>query len=480
MKSLRKAYGWIAAFLVLILVGGMILTTVLLAKSEEKEWTYYYADDTFDYYAQDASGNDFQYVNNFKSAVKSYFSSLIHDDLKKIIDVEGLLEKYLNGVAERAVSAMEAARVSAAKLNKIAEFLKDNSLSNAYTIIKEYVSKFDSFDDMEADIYENVGNYTIFSLFRNILSDLMYETGITENEIASFIYHFLLQNSNPKYVSYMTLIGEKFFTELISDTIYVIVTFGDFGGNDFITESTAYTARSILYQLGSMYVGISSIPGGAETLEHVLWTNEEYDESFADYERLNALSEKTKGKLGEFFVLVGYFMKEIDADDIYSYFSYTAEKDEGLKNDDKIYSALRFSKRFDDVLKARFSIEENRMDSFVEKYDEMLDALCETSLLLTKEAMNGEEEASMLPSTEFSVFGNACKALSNQSYSLEEIQQMDKESEEYKLLSEQSNDFYQAKVAVSSTISYVIMIWIASEVNTYIKTGLNAYAEKEE
>ena len=191
MRSLNKAYVWIAAVLIFLLVGGMILTTVLLARSEQKQWSYYSSDDTFDYYSTETSSKDFQYVNNFKHALYTYFDSLINDKLSTYFNVESLMEKYLEKIAERAVNAMASARVPAVKLNKIAEYLSNNSLGSFYNAFKEFVSQFDTYDEMEAYIFENIGDYTFFSIFRDSLSGLMRETGITENEIARFIYYSL-------------------------------------------------------------------------------------------------------------------------------------------------------------------------------------------------------------------------------------------------------------------------------------------------
>lgn len=479
MRSLNKAYVWIAAVLIFLLVGGMILTTVLLARSEQKQWSYYSSDDTFDYYSTETSSKDFQYVNNFKHALYTYFDSLINDKLSTYFNVESLMEKYLEKIAERAVNAMASARVPAVKLNKIAEYLSNNSLGSFYNAFKEFVSQFDTYDEMEAYIFENIGDYTIFSIFRDSLSGLMRETGITENEIARFIYYYLLQNSDKTYVTYMELIGEEFFVRLVSNTIYVMVTIGDISNSRYLSESTAYSARSVVYQLGSLYVGIGSLPGGGETLERILHTNREYDETYGEYVRMNELSEKMKGKIGDFIILLGYFMRNIEPDDISSYFAYVEEEDEQAKKDAMIYSAWRFARRFDDALVDVYGNEGGRIERFIGKYTGLLDDMCELSVLMIHEISDNDDEIPVEPSTEFFTFGNACIALCENNYTPDEIRQMDKEGEDYAALLYEAESFFQFKVAISSMISYTLLIWSANEINTYIKAAASSLAEKE-
>lgn len=473
MKSSGKICGWIAVGLVIVLIAGMILSIVLLSETNKEDWEYYTTNNAFDYYSFDTSSADFQYVSNFKHAVSTYFGSLINDNISKIFPVEKALESQLEAFAERVVAAMASARVSAIKLNKIAECLNDNSLGSFYGTIRDFIVQFEDFDTMEAYIYEHIGDYTLFAFLRKILSDFMYRTGITENEIASFLYFYLTRNSDDKYVSALTLMGQDYFERLLSDTIYVLVRFGSIKESEFMFESTAQSTRAVLYQLGSLYVEIENIPDGVDTVERILHINRSYDETFSGYEELNSLSERIKGKTGELFVLLGYFMRAVEASDISAYFDYLKTEEGKQKTDAYIYAAILLSKKVKKTLQhhANNKNETSSITNYSDRYMQLLNDLQELSIALLSSVTGSESESEVKVDEEFARFGRGCVALCDLDYSLDDIGMVAEGTEEYVCLKESADDFFRIKAGFSSIISYMLMIGLIHEANSYITTG---------
>ena len=482
MRSKKNFYALISVVIIVVILISMIVSTVILSTKQSQQWEYISAEDKLNYYATDPNDSDFQYVMNFKASLSEYFSELFNEFLSTYVNLKGYISSIMEKFADRIINAMEQARVSSAKLNKIAQALKSNSVSSIFTSIKDDLMQIESLDELEEYLIKLTENFSIFSLFGDTINGFMDESSLTENEIAEFLYYYLAQNTNETYFSTLKSVGKDFFVSLVSNTIYVLRFFEDAGQNEYLSLTTANSIQAVFYQLGSVYESISKLPGGTVTLEKVFGFDFEYSIDIPESEQLNSYAENVKGKIGEIIVLLGSFMKKMTAEDIQSYITYLSLEDGKEKSDMKIYSAIVMTRiislYFNDITDVCGG-EINNITELAERYASMTSSLTDISftlvnseILLEEGQQSSESEDEPINySTFFTEFANAVNYFSEINLQISDLNSLSAESDEYTELLAQADAFFEIENGFAGIFDNLITVWLSETFISFILEG---------
>lgn len=462
----------IAVATVILILAGMISATVILSGGSAKEWEYLSTEENIDY-----AGSDFEYLENFKTEIKTYFSALFSEFFSSYINLNGALQEYLNGIAERIVTAMSEARIPGTKLNKTAKALKNNSLNSVFGSLKAAVAEMTSIEELEAYLTDKLTNLGFIDLFGGFFSGLMEETALNENEIASVIYYLLTQNSNDNYLALLGQMGKETFVSLLSDTIYVLTTVRVASQSEYLLTSTADSLKEVFYQLGSLYSSLANLPGGGETVENIFGFTFDYEE---ENEIVNSYVADIKGKIGELVVIIGRVMKSLSADDVKTYCRYLAYENGKEKNDAKIYCAMKLSELLCEDVESITSIGNKNYSSVSElcnAYARVSSSLANLAFDLIYSVVEDEERGEPTDYTELFIgFAEASEALSKIALTEEEIGGLDENDEKYLLLLGYADDFFDINDALGGLCENLIAFRFADAVYPLLKQE----AEKNE
>lgn len=468
MKKKENVLAVIALATVIVLLAGMILATVLLSEKKSDEWEYISANDNIDYV-----GTDFEYLDNFRSAISTYFSDLFNEFFSSYINLNAALQDYINGVVGKIVSAMSSARIPGAKLDKIAKALNDNSLGAIFSSIKSDISQLHSIEELEAYFTGKLANVGFLDSSGKFFNGIMKETALTESEIATVIYYYLKQNANESYVGVLDVVGKDFFVSLVSDTIYVLSTIQTASQSDYLLVSAAGSLKEILYQLGGIYSALALLPGGAETAEKVFGFDFDFADGYKNPEVVNGYVSAIKGKIGELAVICGRLMKIVSAEDVKTYCRYVSLEEGKEKNDAKIQCAIRLSEILcTDVsdITAVGDTSYNSVKELADAYANVASAAADLAFELIYSLVEDVERTEPTDfSPYFSDFATAAEALSAVNMGIEEIRDLSADSEEYTALLGYADDFFGIEEGLGGLCGNLITLRIADWIYPLMK-----------
>ena len=449
----------IAVVLVAILLIGLIVGTVLLETNEHKEWEYHTDELYVDYYANDGS-NAFQYATSLKNSIITYFGTAVN----KYVDISSLLTPFADSI----IQAMGEARIPAIKLKYMAENLNAESLFGIFDGWKEIFSQYDNVEDLTNGLAIALSKVGIINMLSNGVSSFLDGSALTEDEFARFIYRFLINNTKEDYVQYLNLFGEDYFIKLFSNTIYVLDTLNTMNKSNYQLQSTAYSLQQICYQMGSLYTGISAVTGGTETFERVLWWTWDYDVSTSIGAECQELSDSLRGKAGDIFLIIGRFLQELTVQDIETFLSIPKIETQDIRLicDYNIYSASITSKIIYEKINQALpkmgknydTLEELLLEyvTVSEKYSQLTELVL--SQLETEENNQSDETMENDMSEMVQDILDGFEYMLDFNMTLEEIQALDGESEEYDVILEHANNTTALQTCITKIFSDVLCV----------------------
>ena len=487
-NKVKIVFSVLSVLLIVGILGGMIGTTVVLSKKSEKEWEYKQYDQELEYFSADYANVDFGYITNFKKQISVYLGGLLNAEFAGFLNIEKVLEVRLSSFADKVVNAMAMARISAEKLNAISRMLQENPISGIYTRFSDFFDRLAETENVESEIINFISNASIFSVLGDLLHDFMEKTTLTENEIANFIYYYILQNESEEYLEYFHKMGKEYFIKIVSETVYALSSMQSESLDHYNQESLFYIIQTILYELGDLYLDISDLTGGVDTFEHVFRFTWNYNTQYESYEELNALTAEVKGDIGTLCIVMGLFLKEISVDDISVFYTFrNAEWNE--REQKMIVASIALSQtvqRTYEKAKLEFDLSyENAPDFFLHYAD--MDATLD-EIIATLRGGDDEEgnwdifdeseldifdegweedlediEAEEVPDS-FLIFSEALRFFNEGNFTMESFVAMDPESEEYKSIVENAQKIYAIEGGFSTLFGRLIDIWMLNKI----------------
>lgn len=310
MKQRRNTIILIIAFvLVIILVAGMILTSALLAQKNYPQWDLTSNSTKVNYYTDDTEYS-FKCISDFSSALKNYIN-------KNAISFLGL-DKKVDLIVERVVTAMQEAGIPANKLETLAQVINNNRLPSLFNSIEIPFSTIDEFSIWSDNAILSITDETLFTIIGNFVHSLLKVTTLSEDELAQFLYSYLSLYGPDKYRSILRLYGKDKFIGFFSDTFFAVRILSQTHDNIGITfGSTAL--KSSLYQLGKVYIDILSI-GDDNSFESLFGFPDEFTSEKSQFS--SEIQEKylqIKGLLANTVRFFANIFTIIDEDDINAY-----------------------------------------------------------------------------------------------------------------------------------------------------------------
>ncbi len=462
----KKIFGIIISVAVVLILVGMIVATALISKSDAAEWEYVSSDEKINY---DNSPDDteFQHAENFRHSIEAYFSSIFKGFLSSSMNLDKYIEKAMSAFSNKLVNAMGEARISSAKLNRISKAIDDNSVEAIFAKIKNEISKVSSLEELEKNVAAKVNDMTFLGFVGDIITGFMRETTLTENEIAEVIYYYYKQNGDEKYVEYLNLVGKDFLTTLLTDTIYALSTLNAVSVSDYQLEATAGTVKTILYQLGSVYTGVSALSGGGATMEKILGWTWSYGEEYKNADKLNEYVKLCNGKTGDLFGVIGFVMKELSTEDVSAVLSYRSASDEKEKSDKKIVAAASLAKCIDRAfpsIKSGCLTEFESVEGMAKTYSEVSKNLGELAFAVLDEYQTEktEEDTPEDYTERFDNFISGYEVMRNLEMGYADIEKMNSESDEYKNLKAKADEFFEIEEGLISILGNVVSVKISN------------------
>lgn len=446
--------------LVVVVLALCIAGTFLLEGNMNQEWEYRTDDSDLDYYAQ-GSGNDFQYATSLKYAISNYFGTT----LNQYVNIASLIEPF----SEKVVTAMSKARIPARKLKLIADQLDADNLASPFKDFAEFIKQFDNVYEFEDYLLE-MDPVGFFSTLFSGISSIFRQTNLTEDEFATFIYEYLSSNASDSYKSFLLLIGREYFIKLLSNTLYVIVRMDETANTQYMSASTSSALQQVCYQLGSTYVNIAKISGGTTTFERILWWTWDYDVSTDKGKMAQELSDSVRGKIGDLFLVLGNVLKNATTSDIEFIVNKNNGSDEHIEECNQIISSIKLAKALNqavvesnDILTEKYST----TDAFFDKYQEVSVMLSELAYIVSEGEKDEEYEQSRVDLID--VYTQTKKQMSlllTKNYLMEELLNMDVESDEYKELKEASSFINNVEGQVSYLLSQIFYVMVVNQLDS--------------
>ena len=323
MKQKRKDLTLIITVcLVLILLVGMILSSVFLARKQNASWSYSERETKIDYYA-DNSEYSFKCVSDFSSALKNYFK-------KSTLKFLGL-DKNVDKLTERIVTVMQDAGIAADRLETIANVIDSNRLPSLIGNISIPFSTVDEFSQWSDNVVLSLTDETMFSLVGSFIHSFLNVTTMTEEELSSFIYHYLIRYSSNEYKLYLALYGKENFIRFFSDTFFAIRILSqtkDKTGLSFGTNAM----RSALYQLGRVYLDFVTIDNASSFYKLLGFPDVFPTEILKNYsEDATEIYDDIKGSLGQLLYVFGTFFTEINDESLEAYLKLKKYNEDNYK-----------------------------------------------------------------------------------------------------------------------------------------------------
>ncbi len=459
----------IAVTLIAIILIGLIVGTFLIEKKESKEWEYTPSDAPVDYF-NGYTEDDFQYVVSFENALASCFS----DTIRKYTGIDNYITKF----TKKVVTAMENARVPAKKLKLLSEnILKDKNI-DVIKILSDDMKNYSSLEEWEQSFLTRTQKFQLISNIGKGINKICEFSALTEDEMASFVYHYLRLYTNEKYASYLKLVDEDFFTQVFSNTLYVIKTLEQAESSAFQNRATAEAIRAVCYQLGSSYARILAVPGGTELIERVLWITWDYDKSFAEHEKLNEISSAIRGKIGALFGFVGYTLQEISVKDAQIIISKNEDE-----QTDRIVKAICYAKLINNAYtKMPLQDAGKSFNDFTTQYAFVTKKLYDMVYLIMQgfsdeEIQKDEKEYGELMEmidSKYQKLAESVISLQKIELTEKEICDLDKESEEFQALIANCDAFYEGLSGLDSLLIDTALVMTANAYNIMME---NANAE---
>lgn len=459
----------IAVTLIAIILIGLIVGTFLIEKKESKEWEYTPSDTPVDYF-NGYTEDDFQYVVSFENALASCFS----DTIRKYTGIDNYITKF----TKKVVTAMENARVPAKKLKLLSEnILKDKNI-DVIKILRDDMKNYSSLEEWEQSFLTRTQKFQLISNIGKGINKICEFSALTEDEMASFVYHYLRLYTNEKYASYLKLVNEDFFTQVFSNTLYVIKTLEQAENSAYQNRATAEAIRAVCYQLGSSYARILAVPGGTELIERVLWITWDYDKSFAEHEKLNEISSAIRGKIGALFGFVGYTLQEISVKDAQIIISKNEDE-----QTDRIIKAICYAKLINNAY-TKMTLQDagKSFNDFTTQYAFVTKKLYDMVYLIMQgfsdeEIQKDEKEYGELMKmidSKYQKLAESVISLQKIELTEKEICDLDKESEEFQALIANCDAFYEGLSGLDSLLIDTALVMTANAYNIMME---NANAE---
>ncbi len=300
----------ISVILVFVLLCGMILSIVFLSGRKNAEWEHFVDDKGLEYYS-DENELAFSYVTEFSSALQNYFSN----STLKFLG----LDKNVQQLTDRVITAMQDARIPAIRLKTIATVINEHKLPtllSGITIPAETLEEFTLWLDT---LTISASKQSMFSLLSGFINSFLEVTTLSEDELSGFIYAYLYRYGSDKYRLTLDLYGKERFISFFSDTLFAIRTINRTTDSKGISVSME-ALRSSLYQLGKFYIDISKITeieklfGFPETIP-----TEKYPYS-AEFMQENY--KKAYGTTTHILRYLGYLLSSFTKEQLQAYLEY--------------------------------------------------------------------------------------------------------------------------------------------------------------
>lgn len=334
----------IAIVLIVSILVGMIVSTVVLSNSKYEDFEYYSKSAGYDYYG-DQSGVAFQHATRFKMAFTNYLKDSFGDIFNKYTTLPNIVESAVGLFADRLILAMGEAQIPSTKLDLMATKINQKKL---FVTLNKFWKTLEEYDDIESaldDFQKFVEDFSLMSFIGEGISTFLKESSLTEDEVADIIYYYLSKNSNETYKAYLNLVGKEFFTNLISNTIYVVSTFYQYNTSDYQLMATSYSLKEVLYQLGSIYLQVEKI-GGINVERSLFGAWDFNNTSLQNKEELKEINDNIEGQTSDLLIVIGALLKDISAEEIETYLRYTSlEKTSDEKKQLGIHIASMLSKK---------------------------------------------------------------------------------------------------------------------------------------
>ena len=446
--------------LVVVVLALCIAGTFLLEGNMNQEWEYRTDDSDLDYYAQ-GSGNDFQYATSLKYAITNYFGTSIN----QYVDISSLIEPF----SEKVVTAMSRARIPARKLKLIADQLDVDKLSGPFKDLNEFLKQFESIEELE-EYLNNVEPIGLFDMLFSGIASLLRQSSLTEDEFAAFIYEYLADNTNATYKGFLALFGKDYFLKLFSNTLYVISRMEQMSDTPYMSTATSSALQQVCYQLGSTYVNIANVSGGTAMIERVLWWTWDYDQSTEKGVKAQQLTNSFRGKIGDLFLIIGNVLKNVTVSDIEFLVNKNNVTDEIIKERNKILTSIKIAKALDNALNVSQNIlteEYHSHEEFFDQYKDVSIAISELAWVVGEGEKDSEYEQSLVDLRNlYEKTKQYMSLLLTKDYTMEQLTNMDVESQEYLDLKEASAFVNNIEEHSAYILTQLVMVMITNKVDS--------------